>query len=117
MSYTRLTATEVEPAFGVFRKMRVALGATGIGVNQVELPPGAEGQEHDEAGSGQEEVYVVLEGSGTMRIDGEDVALQAGTWLRVDAGATRLPIAGADGLTFIAIGGPPGRAYTPSPGL
>lgn len=117
MSYTVARAADVEPAFGVFRKMRVALGVAGFGINQVELPPGASGREHDEGASGQEEVYVVLAGSGTMAVDGEDVPLQAGTWLRVDAGSTRLPTAGPDGMTFIAVGGPPGAVYSPSPNL
>jgi mannose-6-phosphate isomerase-like protein (cupin superfamily) len=117
VSYTLVQAVDVEPAFGVFRKMRVALGVEGFGINQVELPPGASGREHDEGGSGHEEVYVVLAGAGTMAVDGEDVQLRAGTWLRVDAGSTRLPTAGPGGLTFIAVGAPPGRAYTPSPNL
>jgi uncharacterized cupin superfamily protein len=117
MSYSVVQADDVEPAFGMFRKMRRALAAEGFGINQVELPPGGSGQEHDEEQSGQEEVYVVLAGSGRMRIDGDDVILSPGTWVRVDAGSTRLPIAGPDGLTFIAVGGPPGRPYTPSPNL
>ena len=71
MGHTVIDAADVEPSFGVFRKMRIALGATGFGINQVELPPGAEGREHDEAEGGQEEVYIVLSGSGVMRIDGE----------------------------------------------
>ena len=117
MSHTLIQAAEVEPAFGVFRKMRAALGVEGFGINQVELPPGASGREHDEARTGQEEVYVVLAGSGTMAVDGEDVPLRTGSWLRVDAGSTRLPTAGPDGMTFIAVGGPPGQVYTPSRNL
>jgi uncharacterized cupin superfamily protein len=117
VSYTILSAGDVEPAFGVFRKMRRALGAGGFGINQVELPPGASGREHDEADSGQEEVYVVVAGSGTMRVDDEQLALAPGTWLRVDPGCTRLPTAGADGLTFIAVGARPGAAYVPSDNL
>jgi len=117
LSYTLVWAADVEPAFGMFRKMRRALSAEGFGINQIELPPGASGQEHDEAQSGQEEVYVVLAGSGTLRIDGEDVALDPGTWVRVDAASTRLPVAGADGLTFIAVGGRPGHAFVPRTNL
>ena len=81
MGHTVIDAADVEPSFGVFRKMRIALGATGFGINQVELPPGAAGREHDEADGGQEEVYVVLSGSGVMRIDGKDVELVEGRWL------------------------------------
>jgi hypothetical protein len=52
-----------------------------------------------------------------LRIDGEDVALDPGTWVRVDAASTRLPVAGADGLTFIAVGGRPGHAFVPRTNL
>ena len=117
MGHTVIDAADVEPSFGVFRKMRIALGASGFGINQVELPPGASGREHDEAEGGQEEVYVILSGSGAMRIDGEDVELRPGRWLRVDPGATRMPIAGPEGLVMIMVGGTPGQGFVPRGGL
>lgn len=117
MGHTVIDAADVEPSFGVFRKMRQALGVTGFGINQVELPPGASGREHDEAGGGQEEVYIVLSGSGAMLIDGEDVELVPGRWLRVDPGHTRMPIAGSEGLTLIMVGGTPGRGFVPRDNL
>ena len=110
-------AADVEASFGVFRKMRQALGVTGFGVNQIDFPPGATGREHDETDGGQEEVYVVLAGSGTMLVDGEPVELVAGRWLRVDPDARRVPTAGPDGLRMIMIGSTPGRAYEPRHGL
>jgi mannose-6-phosphate isomerase-like protein (cupin superfamily) len=113
MGHTVIDAADVEPSFGVFRKMRIALGATGFGINQVELPPGAAGREHDESEGGQEEVYIVLSGSGVMRIDGEDVELMEGRWLRVDAAHTRQPVAGPEGLKLIMVGGVPDRAFVP----
>jgi mannose-6-phosphate isomerase-like protein (cupin superfamily) len=117
MGHTVIDAADVEPSFGVFRKMRIALGATGFGINQVELPPGACGHEHDEAEGGQEEIYVVLSGSGAMRIDGEDVELRPGRWLRVDPGHTRMPIAGPEGLVMIMVGGTPGQGFVPRNGI
>jgi mannose-6-phosphate isomerase-like protein (cupin superfamily) len=117
MSHTVIDAGDVEPSFGVFRKMRIALGASGFGINQVELPPGASGREHDEAEGGQEEVYIVLSGSGAMRIDGEDVELVPGRWLRVDPVHTRMPIAGPDGLVLIMVGGTPGQGFVPRDNL
>jgi mannose-6-phosphate isomerase-like protein (cupin superfamily) len=113
MGHTVIDAADVEPSFGVFRKMRLALGATGFGINQVELPPGAAGREHDEAESGQEEVYVVLSGSGVMRIDDEEVELVEGRWLRVDPAHTRQPVAGSDGLRLVMVGGTPGQGFVP----
>ena len=47
---------------GAFRKMRLALGTNAFGINQIELPAGASGPEHDEEDTTHEEVYVVLDG-------------------------------------------------------
>jgi mannose-6-phosphate isomerase-like protein (cupin superfamily) len=91
---------------GMVRTVRKALGARAFGFNYFTLPPGADGREHDHAGSGQEEVYFVVRGSGTMRVDGEEVELRAGRFLRVDPDSTRQPTAGPDGLEFLTIGAP-----------
>ena len=115
--YRAVDADDVEPAFGVFRKVRQALDVEGFGINQVELPPGAAGREHDERESGQQEVYLVLAGAGVMNIDGEEVALQAGRYLLVEPHATRMPVAGPDGLTFVAVGGVPGGKFSPRQNL
>jgi quercetin dioxygenase-like cupin family protein len=117
VGYTIAEPRDAEVAFGAFRKMRRALGVESFGINQIELPPGASGREHDESDTGPEEVYVVLDGSGTMTIDGADVPLHPGVWVRVDPGTTRLPTAGPDGLVFIAVGGPPGGGFSPRQGL
>jgi hypothetical protein len=45
-------------------------------------------------------------------VDGEDVAVRGGSFIRFDPDVTRCPVAGADGLTFISIGARPG-AYEP----
>jgi len=52
-----------------------------------------------------------------MRIDGQDIALVPGRWLRVDPGHTRMPIAGSEGLKMIMVGGTPGRGYVPRANL
>ena len=46
------------------------------------------------------------------RVDGEDVEVQEGDFLRFDPETTRCPVAGPDGMTLIAVGSPPG-AYEP----
>jgi hypothetical protein len=48
-----------------------------------------------------------------MRVDGDEVALRPGVFVRVEAETTRLPGAGPDGLEFVTFGGPVGRAYEP----
>ena len=55
------------------RFVRRELGCEAFGINWFELPPGAPGNEHDETDSGQEEVNVVIAGSGVWRVEGEEV--------------------------------------------
>ena len=104
---------EGEGPGGVVRKARRAVGAKAFGFNYFVFPPNQEGFEHDHVDSNQEEVYFVVKGTGTMRIDGEAVELQPGRFVRVDPAATRLPVSGADGLEFLTIGAPLDRLYEP----
>lgn len=68
-----------------------------FGVNWVQLQPGQVGHERDEQGSGQEEVNVIVSGSGVYRIDGQEVPVRAVTFLRLDPETTRVPVAGPEG--------------------
>jgi quercetin dioxygenase-like cupin family protein len=106
MGYSVVNVDEVEGAGpgGAVRFVRRELGCEAFGINWFELPPGQEGHEHHEADTGQEEVSVVIEGSGAWRIDGEEVPVRAGTFLRFDPETTRCPVAGPDGMTFISVG-------------
>jgi mannose-6-phosphate isomerase-like protein (cupin superfamily) len=98
---------------GMVRFVRRTLGVTAFGINHFSLPPEQEGREHDHAESGQEEVYFVVRGSGTMRIDGEELELREGRFVRVDGASTRQPVAGPDGLEFVTVGAPVGGGYEP----
>ena len=95
------------------RKTRRALGARAFGVNYFVFPPNTDGREHDHAESSHEEVYFVVRGSGRMRIEGEEVELRPGRFIRVDPAATRMPTSGDEGLEFIAIGAPLEGGYEP----
>jgi uncharacterized cupin superfamily protein len=97
---------------GAVHFVRRELGVGAFGINWFEIPPDAEGLEHDEADSQQEEVNVIVAGSGVYRIEGEEVPVSVGTFLRFDPGTTRQAIAGADGLTMIGVGARPG-SYEP----
>ena len=106
MSYSVVNIEDIEGAGpgGAVRFVRRALGVEAFGVNWFELPPNAEGREHDEQESQQEEVNVVIAGGGRWRIDGDEVEVTRGTVLRFDPETTRCPIAGPDGMTFLAVG-------------
>ena len=43
--------------------------------------------EHDEAGSGQEELYFVIDGTATFEVDGETIDAPQGTFLYVGRGS------------------------------
>jgi quercetin dioxygenase-like cupin family protein len=97
---------------GIFKPLRQALGVSAFGVNQLELPPNVEGPEHDHAVDGQEEVYAVVRGSGTVRVEGEELELAPGRFVYLSPDAKRQMVAGPDGLAWIGIGCQPG-AYRP----
>jgi uncharacterized cupin superfamily protein len=113
MGYTLLNRDDpsIESFRGAFYKMRKALGTTAFGINEIRLPPNTAGVEHDEQDTGHEEVYVVLEGSGTFTIDGEAVEVAEGDYLRVDSASNRVVVGGDDGLAFLAVGAQPKREH------
>jgi mannose-6-phosphate isomerase-like protein (cupin superfamily) len=106
MAYSLVNIDEIEPAGpgGAVRFVRRALGVEAFGINWFELPPNAEGLEHAETESQQEEVNVVVHGGGIWRIGGETVAVRPGSVLRFDPDTVRCPCAGPDGMTFLAVG-------------
>ena len=106
MGYSVVNVEQIEGGGpgGAVRFVRRVLGVEAFGINWFEIPPGAEGHEHDEAGSGQEEVSIVVRGSGVYRIEGNEIPVGVGTFIRFDPGTTRVPVAGPDGVTMIAVG-------------
>jgi uncharacterized cupin superfamily protein len=110
-TYLHADDPSIETFRGVFFKLRRALGTTAFGINEVRLPAGASGIEHDERETGHEEVYVVLGGAGGFTVDGVEVPVTAGDYLRVDAASTRQAMAGADGLRFLVVAGKPQPVY------
>src|SRR2546430_2200000 len=103
-SITHLDGSECAGPGGSVRFVRKVLGVEAFGMNWCEIAPNSEGHQHNEAESGQEEVNVIVRGSGVYRIDGDEIPVAAGTFLRFDPGTTRQPVAGPDGLTMIAVG-------------
>ena len=46
----------------------------------------------------------MIAGSGVWRIDGKEVPVRTGTFLRFDSDTVRCPVAGPDGMTFVSVG-------------
>ena len=112
--YTAKSIDDMESFYqGLFRKARAELGVTSFGLGVVELAPNAENYpDHDHPGA-QEEVFVVLRGTGEIVIDGETIPLAPESIVRVGPDAKRQIKPGADGMRLLAIGGTPGAVYAP----
>jgi mannose-6-phosphate isomerase-like protein (cupin superfamily) len=115
MAYSVVDVAELEAEGpgGMVRKARRAVGARAFGFNYFVFPPNQEGREHEHGDSGMEEVYFVVKGSGRMVIDGEEIELRPGRFVRVDGESTRMPVSGDDGLEFVTFGAPVDGAYEP----
>jgi quercetin dioxygenase-like cupin family protein len=55
-------------------------------------------------GDGQEEVYAVVAGSGTLRVEGEEISLEPGSYVFCSPEAKRQMKAGDEGLVYVGIG-------------
>jgi quercetin dioxygenase-like cupin family protein len=114
-SYTvaDVDALEAEGPGGAVRKVRRALGARAFGFNYFVFGPEREGHEHDHSADGQEEVMFVVKGGGVLRVDGEEVELRPGRFVRLDPQARRVPVSGPHGLEFVTFGAPVEGNYEP----
>lgn len=111
--YTVMKIDEMDSMHGgAMRLARASLGVTSFGMQVEEFPPGFDKYpEHDHGHDGQEEVYLVLRGSAEMEVDGERVALDPETIVRVGPSSKRRILAGPEGVRLLALGGVPGAVY------
>ena len=85
------------------RFARTALGGETLGLSHMKLAPNFRvpfGHKH----SGQEEVYVVVRGSGRVKVGDEVVELAEWDAIRFDTDTMRQMEAGAEGIEYIAFG-------------
>jgi mannose-6-phosphate isomerase-like protein (cupin superfamily) len=107
-----------------FRPVRAALDITPFGINIIDMPPGAPhypAHDHVSEGPGnppahqlgQEEVYIALQGSAEVEIDGQSYPVDADHIIRVGPSARRKILPGPEGVRLLALSGKPGEAYDP----
>jgi mannose-6-phosphate isomerase-like protein (cupin superfamily) len=105
---------------GIARRARATLGVTAWGMQVMTLPANWDGypnHSHDAATeeAGQEEVYIPLEGSAVLVAGEERYELRPGVMVRVGPEQRRQILPGGEGVRFIALGGVPDEAHSPSP--
>jgi len=93
---------DVEPRAGAMHFLRDSLGTEAVGVTVVAPDEDWNGVEHDHAEDDHEEVYLLVEGSASVTVDGETVPLEPGETIRVDPGERRRIEAGAGSLLVLA---------------
>lgn len=100
---------------GFARLVRAGLEIEGFGANVMNLPPDYSTRSHDEAGTGQEELYVCLSGSGAVVLEqsGEEIPLDPDHLAAVGPGVARTLRSGSEGLRVLIVGGAKGRPYEP----
>lgn len=101
-----------DSTWGLARK---ALDETAFGFNLVEIAPGGQIPEHDESTSGQHELYVILEGEGTFRVEGEEHPAPAGTFASLQPQVSRTILNRSQApVTALLIGVDPSGDYEPA---
>jgi tetratricopeptide (TPR) repeat protein len=104
--FIRLRRTLDIGAFGASASYQAKAGEEVVGEHD-ELGPGADGHE---------ELYVVVQGSATFTLDGEEIEAPQGTVVFVQPGTTRKAVATSDETIVLSVGGRRGEAYRLPPG-
>jgi quercetin dioxygenase-like cupin family protein len=118
LGYTVKRREELESMEGsgncTWHLVRRPLEIEAFGINMVEIGPGGQIPEHTEEGSGQIEVFGILEGEGKFRLDGEDHEAPAGTFVRIEPRVRRTILNESDApVLALLIGVPAESGYVP----
>ncbi len=108
--YTKVSIGDLDDVAGArgaqgmeARVITAGVGSGRVGAMHHRMDAGVRqpfGHAHNES----EEIYIVLEGAGTIKVGDDDVPITAGDAVRVAPQAIRAFEAGPDGLTYLAIG-------------
>ena len=81
-----------------------SLGLSRLCMNAIRMPPHWEHYpEHDHAADNEEELYIPLEGSGTLHADGQTYQMRRGVLIRVGASTKRKIVPGPEGMTLLML--------------
>jgi uncharacterized cupin superfamily protein len=92
-----------------------SLGLSKLGMTALGMPPHWEHYpEHDHAADDEGELYIPLEGSGTLHAEGETYAMHRGVLIRVGAATKRKVVPGPEGMTVLIVSDRPDSKLNPA---
>ena len=81
-----------------------SLALSKLGMNAIKMPPNWQHYpEHDHAADNEEELYIPLEGSGTLHVEGQTYPMHRGILIRVGAATKRKIVPGPEGMTLLML--------------
>ena len=106
MTYKKVNYTEVEKVSDAMHFLRDPLESETVGVTIARCEPDWKSQTHDHSHDGHEEIYVLVTGSATVRVDDEDVPMGNGDVLWIAPEATRQIRNGDAESAFVLVSAP-----------
>ena len=99
---------------GRWQLVRRGLGVDSFGLNVVEIEQGYSIPEHDETERDQEEVFIVLEGTPSLVVDGREIEAPAGTFARLDPRLSRTVVNHSEvPASVLIVSAPRSSGYVP----
>jgi mannose-6-phosphate isomerase-like protein (cupin superfamily) len=102
--------TEWKPVRRIF-----SIGSFGTALARANKAGDTLTHDHDEVTTRHEELFLIVSGHATYRVDGEEIDAPAGTFLYTpDPATVRGVVAREAGTVMLVVGGEPGAVFTPS---
>ncbi len=96
---------------GLLQPLKNDLGLTGVGISLSRIEPGM-GYPFFHAHKEQEEIFICLQGTGTMLVGDDEITMKPGDFLRVSANVPRaVGNRTKEPCTFLLLGGLPVEKY------
>ena len=105
-TYKRVNYRDIEPVSGGMHFLREPLDSERVGVTITRCEPNWNSRPHDHTENGHEEIYVLIEGSATVAVDGEAVEMESGDAIWIPPEATRQIRNGGDESAFVLVSAP-----------
>jgi quercetin dioxygenase-like cupin family protein len=105
-TYKRVNYREIEPVSGGMHFLREPLASERVGVTITRCEPNWNSRPHDHTENGHEEIYVLIEGSATVVIDGEEIGMESGDAIWIPPEATRQIRNGDEESAFVLVSAP-----------